>query len=140
MISRGKRVRIAYDLVIDGKLIKSMSVTKPLRYVHGNKETSRGFENALKGLKTGDRKKFVLSPKDGYGLENPKSFIEMPKSRFLKKDHFVGREIKSLRDGKYLATVKEVRRDTLLLNFNHPFAGKSLHYEILVVSIEGELL
>ena len=91
MISKGKRVRIAYNLTIDGKLIKSISATKPLRYVHGKKEISTGLENALRGLKVGDRKQFVLSTKDGYGLENHKSFMEMPKSMFLKKDHFIGR-------------------------------------------------
>ena len=138
MIARGKKVRIAYNLTVDGKLIKSISATKPLRYVHGRKEISSGLENALKGLKVGDRKKFMLSPKEAYGFEDPKSFMEMPKSRFLKKDHFIGRQITSQKDGKFLATVKEVRPSTLVLNFNHPFAGKKLYYEVFVIAIEGE--
>ena len=138
MISKGKKVRIAYNLTVDGKLIKSISAVKPMRYVHGKKEISLGLEKALRGLKVGDRKEFVLSPKEGYGFENSKSFMEMPKSRFPKRDHVIGKVISSQNDGKYLATVKEVRSDTLLLNFNHPFAGKKLHYEIVVVGIEGE--
>ncbi len=138
MISKGKRVRIAYTLTIDGKLIKSIGTTKPLRYIHGKKEIPVGLENALKGLKVGDRKEFVLSPKEGYGSENPHSVMEMPKSRFAKKDHIIGKEILSLKDGKFLATVKEVRSSTLVLNFNHPFAGKKLYYQVVVVAIEGE--
>ena len=138
MISKGKKVRIAYNLTIDGKLIKSIGAVKPLRYVHGKNEISLGLEKALKGLKVGDRKEFDLSAKEGYGLEDPKSFMEMPKSRFPKKDHYIGKEITSPRDGKFLATVKEVRHSTLVLNFNHPFAGKKLHYDVTVVSIEGE--
>jgi FKBP-type peptidyl-prolyl cis-trans isomerase SlyD len=137
MSSRGKRIRISYNLTVDGKLIKSISASKPLNFVQGKRQVTPGLEKALKGLRVGDRKTFTVSAREGYGPEDPKSFIEMPKSRFLKKDHYVGRQLTSPRDGKYLATVKEVRSDTLLLNFNHPFAGKKLHYEVLVVSIEG---
>jgi len=139
VISKGKRIRIAYDLTVDGRLIQSIHASKPLRYVHGKKQVSKGLEGALKGLRVGDRKAFILNPKEGgYGYEDPKSFIEMPKSRFPKKEHFVGKKIISARDGKFLATVKEVKSDTLVLNFNHPFAGKKLHYDVIIVSIEGE--
>ena len=138
MISKGKAVRIAYNLTVDGKLIKSISAAKPLRYIHGRKAISLGMENALRGLKVGERKKFILSPKEGYGAENPKSFMEMPKSRFPKRDHFIGKEITSTRDGKFLATVRAVKSSTLVLDFNHPLAGKKLHYEVLVIAIEGE--
>ena len=137
MISRGKRVRIAYDLSVDGKLVKSVNSIKPLRYVHGKKEILPGLEKALAGLKLGERKVVHLSPKNGYGAENPAAILEMPKSGFPKKDHFVGKEMKSIKDGKYLATVKEVRKETLVLNFNNPLAGKTLHYEVVVVGIEG---
>ena len=138
MISKGKKVRIAYNLTVDGKLIKSVSGSKPLRYVHGKKEIFKSLENALRGLNVGDHKEFSLSPEDAYGPEDPSSFVEMPKSRFLKKNHFIGREITSQKDGTFLATVKEVRPTTLVLNFNHPFAGKKLCYEVVVIAIEGE--
>ena len=138
MISRGKSVRIAYDLTVDGKLVKSVPSTKPMRYIHGKNEILPGLEKELRGLGLGDRKKIMLSPKAGHGIENPKSIIEMAKSRFPKRDHFIGKELKSIKDGKYLATVKEVRKNTLMLNFNHPLAGKKLEYNVWVVGIEGE--
>lgn len=138
MISKGKKVRIAYNLTIEGKLIKSVGTARPLWYVHGKKEIPLGLEKALTGLKAGDRKAFFVFPKNGYGTENPKSIIEMPKARFPKKDHVIGKEISSQRDGKFFATVKEVRANTLVLNFNHPFAGKKLYYQVVVMAIEGE--
>ena len=137
MIGRGKKIRIAYDLTVDGKLVKSVYATKPLQYIHGKKEILPGLEKALQGLKLGDRRAIDLSPKNGYGVENPASIMEMPKKRFPKRDHFIGKEMRSLKDGKYLATVKEVRKETLVLNFNHPLAGKTLHYDVVVVGIEG---
>ena len=138
MISQGKTVRVAYDLTIAGKLVKSVSPAKPLRYVHGRKQIFSGLEHALKGLKVGESKDFSLSPKEGYGLEDPKLRMEMPKSRFQKKDHVIGKQLISQKDGKFFATVRAVRPKTLLLDFNHPFAGKKLHYEVVVVAIEGE--
>ena len=137
MISRGKRIKIAYDLTVDGKLVKSVHANKPLQYVHGRKEILPGLEKALQGLKLGEKKSIHLSPKNGYGVEDPNSIMEMPKSRFPKRDHFVGKEMKSLKDGKYLAVVKEVRKETLVLNFNNPLAGKTLHYDVIVIGIES---
>ena len=138
MISQGKKVRIAYNLTVDEKLVKSVSTIKPLRYIHGKKQISLGLEKALKGLNVGDSKDFSLSPKEGYGFEDPKLFLEMPKKRFPKKDHIIGKALVSQKDGKFFATIKEVRQKTLILNFNHPYAGKKLHYEVVVVAIEGE--
>ena len=138
MISQGKTVRIAYNLTIGGKLIKSVSSVKPLRYTHGKKQIFRGLENQLKGLKVGESKDFDLSPKDGYGPEDPKLYMEMPKKRFPKKDHVIGKELVSQKDGKFFATIRAIKSNTLVLNFNHPFAGKKLHYEVKVVAIEGE--
>ncbi len=138
MICKGKKVAIAYDLIVDGKLVKSFATARPFRYTHGKKEIPTGLEKVLKGMKLGDKKRFYLSPKNGFGIENPKSIFEIPKTRFPKKDHIVGKEIKSFKDGKYLATIKEIRKDTLLLNFNHPFAGKILEYNVCIVGIEGE--
>ena len=141
MICKGKSVRIAFDLMVDGKLVQSVHPGKPLKYLHAenkNRTIPLGLEKGLKGMKLGEKRKIVLPPKAGYGLQNSESIMEMPKSRFSKRDHFIGREVKSVKDGKYLATVVEVRKNTLVLNFNHPFAGKTLEYSVLVVGIEGE--
>ena len=142
MVSRGKRVRISFDLTVDGRLIKSISTNKPFCFIQGLRKGNDipvGLEKAIKGMKVGDRRKIVLKSKEGYGIQDPKSMIEMPKSRFPKKDHIVGKSIVSVDSGKHLAKVSEVRKNTLMLDFNHPFAGKELHYDVFIVGIEGEV-
>ena len=121
---------------MNGKLIKSIGDNKPLRYVQGKKQILLGMEKQLKGMTAGTVKEFDLAPKDGYGLEDKKAFIEMPKARFQKRDYFVGKEL-TTKEGKFLATVKEVRPKTLILNFNHPLAGKQLHYCVRVLEIKA---
>ena len=131
-----RRIKITYDLTVDGKLIHSFNMNKPFRYVQGKKDILPGLQKAIKGLKPGQRKAIQLSPKQGYGIRNPQSVMEMSKTRFPKRDHFIGKEIRSQRDGKFLATVREVRKETLVLDFNHPLAGKTLHYDVRVLSIK----
>lgn len=120
---------------MNGRLIKCISDNKPLRYVHGKKQILSGLEKKLKGMKAGSMSEFDLTPEEGYGMEDKKAYIEMPKKRFPKRNHFVGKEISS-KDGKFLATVREVKQNTLVLNFNHPLAGKQLHYCVRVMEVK----
>ena len=139
MILSGRKVSIAYEFTVDGQLIKSVDSGKPFSFIYGKEAPDQippAFYRRIRGLKAGDRKTIQLGPKEGYGVENPKSFREMPKSKFATKYHYIGKQINSGRDGKYLATVKEIRSNTLLVNFNHPFAGKKLRYDVRIVSVE----
>ena len=140
MISLGKRVRLAFELTVDGKTLKIIHSGKPMSYVQGRStpEFPKGLAKQLSGMKLGQRKRVVLTPKQGYGSTNPKLVMTMPRSRFARKHHFIGRQIVSEKDGKHLAFVKEVHKDSVVLDFNHPLAGKNLQYDILVVGIEGE--
>lgn len=138
IITEGKAVAISYDLTVEGELIRCISPQKPLRYIHGKKQILSGLEKRLRGMKAGDHKEFDLLPKDGYGIENPKSIMEVDKKRFPKGNHIVGKKLLSKKDGKFLATVKDVRANTLVLNFNHPLAGKKLHFNVVILTIEAK--
>ena len=137
MITRGKRVAVAYDLWVDGKLVKSIVDTRPQWYLHGQKKMGIGFEKAVHGMNVGERRSFVLSPKQAHGAVNPKSFVEMPRANFAKRDLFIGKALTSPKDGKFLAIVQEIRKDTIVLNFNHLYAGKSLRYDVHVIAVKG---
>lgn len=136
VITQGKNVAISYDLTVEGQLIKCISPQKPLRYTHGKRQILRGLEKRLRGLKVGDHREFDLAPKDGYGAENPKSILEVNKARYPKGNHVIGKQIRSNKNGKFLATVKAVNKNTLVLNFNHPLAGKKLHFSIVVLAVQ----
>ncbi len=135
-ITKGKAVAISYDLTVDGHLIKCISAQKPLRYTDGKKQILLGLEKRLRGLKVGDRRELDLPAKEGYGLENPKSIMEVEKSKYPKGNHVVGKQILSKKDRTFLATVKAVNQQTLILNFNHPLAGKKLHFSVVVLTVQ----
>lgn len=135
-ITAGKVVSISYDLTVEGHLIKCISSQKPLRYTHGKKEILPGLEKRLKGLKVGDYKEFDLPATEGYGPENPKSILEVDKRKYSKDNHVIGKQIFSKKHGKFMATVKAVNQNTIVLNFNHPLAGKKLHFNVTVVNVQ----
>ena len=140
MISIGKKVRLAFELTVDGKPLRIIHSGKPISYVQGRKtpEFPRGLFKQLSGMRLGQRKRVLLTPKQAYGSTNPKLIMAMPRSRFARKYHFIGRQVVSEKDGKHLAFVKEVHKDSIILDFNHPLAGKNLQYDVWVVGIEGE--
>lgn len=140
MISARKKVRLAYELTVDKKLVRVVYAGKPAVYVHGKytHDFPKNLQKSLAGLKVGERKTIVLAAGQGYGPRNSSLVMTMPRSRFAQRYHFVGRQIMSETDNKYLAVVVEVGKDTLIIDFNNPLAGKELCYKVLIVGIEGE--
>jgi len=135
VIRKGKRVSIAYELVVEGRLIQSIGAQKPMRYVHGQKQILGRLEKALRGLAIGDRKEVSLSARDGYGPVQDKYIVEIPRSSVPRRCHYVGQRIK-FRKSNTPATIREVRPVTLILDLNHPLAGKRLHFSVLIVGVD----
>jgi FKBP-type peptidyl-prolyl cis-trans isomerase 2 len=140
LIRIGKKVRLAFELTVDGQPQRIVYSGKPISYIQGKStpEFPRGLAKQLSGMALGQRKRVSLTAKQGYGLTDPNLVMVMPRSRFARRYHFVGRRIVSEKDGKHLAFVKDVKKDTLVIDFNHPLAGKNLRYDVHVVGIEGE--
>lgn len=140
MIAKGQKIWIAFDLTVEGRLVQSVAVWRPLSYVQGQRAGNgipRAFENAVRTMAVGQRKTFVLRPREGFGGVKPVLLMEMPKARFALKYHMAGKEILS-GNGKFLARVKEVRGDKLLVDFNHPYAGKDLKYDVVLVGVGAQ--
>jgi peptidylprolyl isomerase len=98
-----------------------------------------GFDEALEGMKVGEIKNVQLTPDKAYGTIDEEAFRTVPNSSFppdfdLKEGAMVQGEGPT---GKPLiATINSVDEGSVVLNFNHPLAGKILNFEIEVVSID----
>ena len=89
-------------------------------------------------MKAGDEKSVVVTPEDGYGPVNPKAFREFPLTSLPKgMDPQAGMIIQmSTPDGKaFPVKISEVKKDTVLIDMNHPMAGKTLNFNIKIVSV-----
>ena len=139
VVAEGKTVKVSYTLTVDGKVVDSSKERGPLQFKPGNHEMIPGFEKAVMGMKVGQKKSFKVSPKEGYGPENPKAIHNVPKNQ-LPPDITPKAGMTLYAQGKngqrIPVRVKEVKKDVVVMNLNHPLAGKTLHFDVEIVDIQ----
>ena len=138
MIENGKKIKIHYTLTVDGTVVDSSEGQDPLHYTHGMGEIISGLERQLLGLNIGDKREITVSPEEGYGFEDPEAFVEVPREKLPEGDIVPGMQFLMTRqDGsKVPVTVSNVDEESVVLNLNHPLAGKELIFTIEIVGIE----
>ncbi len=138
MIQDGKTVKMNYELSVDGEVIDSTDDRESFQYIHGKNQIIPALERQLAGLKVGDEREIILGPEDAYGIIDPEAMVEIPKSQLPQVDIEVGTRLGMIGpDGaRFPATVVEIRLETVLLDLNHPLAGKELHFFIRILEIQ----
>ncbi len=137
-VSDGTQVLLEYTLKLDDRTVLESNVGKePMTYTQGAHEIVPGLEKAMEGMAIGDTKHVEVKPADGYGEVDPKAFQEVKKSQIPEKAWKVGTQLEAKSpDGQSMyPRVAEVKSDTIVLDFNHPLAGKTLFFDIKVVDI-----
>src|ERR1044072_2375138 len=82
-ISNGKVVDLKYSLTNSkGEVLDQSDADSPFTYLHGAQQIVPGLENALEGLKVGDKKKVTVEPSEGYGESNPQLQLTVNRSPF----------------------------------------------------------
>ena len=135
-VEKNKVVAVSYALEVEGKIADKSAPGAPLEYIHGSGMLLPKFEAALEGKEPGDGFDFILSPEDGYGKYDPGYLIDLPKTAFaingqVREDLLVpGRVIPMLNQAGQVVqgTVHEVSESAVTMDFNHPMAGKTLHF------------
>ena len=137
MIQNGSKVKFHYTLKVDGEVIDSSAGGDPLSYVHGQGEIIPGLEQNLEGLGVGDQASAVVPPDQAYGQPDPEALREVPRSAFENADKLTPGDIVSGQAGDQpvRASIREVRDDSVVIDLNHPLAGKTLHFAVEIVEI-----
>jgi FKBP-type peptidyl-prolyl cis-trans isomerase SlyD len=120
----------------DNQVVDSNVGKEPLTYTQGAKQIVPGVESAVEGMTVGQAKHVVVAPSDGYGERNPNAFQEVPKEK-VPKDVQVGTRLhgKDTAGRDVRPIVTEIKDNTVLLDFNHPLAGKTLFFDLRVLNI-----
>ena len=139
VVADGKTISFDYTLTVDGAVIESSKGKKPLEYVHGEKKIIPGLEKQLAGLKIGDEKKIVVPAEEAYGNIDPKALQEVDRSLISKEIPLTVGTILETTDpaGRtFPAKVTEIKEKTVMLDLNHPLAGKELTFDVKIVDIK----
>ncbi len=127
-------VSITYQLSVDGEVVNSADTNDPLEYLHGSGEIIPGLEAAIEGKTVGHKFSITLSPEDAYGEYDEENLEEIDKDS-IPDDLEIGAVVEvEDEEGVYLAHVKEIHDDYVLLDFNPPLAGKTLTYNVEILS------
>ncbi len=135
-VSKGSVVGVDYSLHLgDGQVVDASAPGEPLQYLHGEGQIVPGLETALEGLAIGDRKQVVVSPAEGYGEHDPRGIQEVPKKAFPPGfDPQPGMELtaEGPQGEPVPFVVREVKPESVIIDLNHPLAGKTLHFDVTV--------
>lgn len=146
-ITASKYVAVTYDLNVgeDGEqeLMERATAENPLKFIYGVGTMLPAFEDALKGLEVGASFDFFIAPAEGYGEYQEDHVLELPKNIFEVEGKFDGETIKEgetvpmmdSEGNRLMGTVAEVRDDVVVMDFNHPLAGETLHFTGKVIDV-----
>lgn len=138
-IHKNTVVTLHYKLKQDdseGQLIEETYGSEPLIFLYGAGNMIPEFESKLEGKKSGEKFSFSIDHDKAYGEYNPDAVITVPISTFMVEGKIAkdllepGRRI-PMRDqnGNQLnGTVKEVKKEEVVMDFNHPLAGVDLFF------------
>ena len=139
-VENGHNVKVHYvGTFADGtEFDNSRTRGKTLDFKVGSPGLITGFNNAVVGMTTGETKTITLEADDAYGQVNPNAFQDIPKTQF--EEGFVfevgGSVMGQGPQGPFRATIHEVQDESVVLDFNHPLAGKDLTFEVEIVEAE----
>lgn len=139
-IENGSVVKFEYTLSDEkGKLIESSKDKEPMTYTHGEGQIIPGLEKELTGMKVGAEKHVEVKPEEAYGPFNPKAFQEVPREKLPAEALKVGAVLvaRSPHGENFPVRVHEIKDETVVLDLNHPLAGKTLAFDVKIVSIEA---
>jgi len=139
----GDRVIVHYSGCLeDGTIFSSTyEEDEPFEFTIGEKNVLPSFQDAVIGMKEGEKKTISVPPEDGYG-EHKKEFV-------LKMERAQAPPDLELEAGKRLqirlgdgttrvVTILAITEDSVILDANDPLAGKTLQFEIELVEIRAE--
>lgn len=145
-ISINKMVTLSYTLRANdknGDVIEQTAAENPLQFIYGIGQMIPGFEANLEGKKQGEAYEMLLKPEEAYGDVNPDAIVDLDKSVFMIDGNFDDeRFVKGAQipmqttDGQRMnGIIENVEADKIKMNFNHPLAGMSLHFEGEVIEV-----
>jgi FKBP-type peptidyl-prolyl cis-trans isomerase SlyD len=144
-VGKGSVVSLQYKLHLgDGVVIDASEPGEPMSYIHGESHIVPGLERELEGLEVGATRQVTVVPAEGYGDRDLQALQKVPLTAFPEGfEPKAGQELVAQGpDGEPLPFVvqgveKSLQGDVVLVDFNHPLAGKTLHFDVTVAEVRA---
>jgi len=136
MIQNGSTVQVHYTgKLTDGTTFDSSVGRAPFQFQVGSNEVIPGFEDGLMGKSVGDKITVQIPVEDAYGEVREDLIVNVPKTQ-LPGQVEVGQTLQAANEGQmFNVVVKEIHQEHVVIDGNHPLAGKDLIFDIEVLEI-----
>ena len=154
-IKTGCIVELVYKLKnTEGEIVEESGEDGPMSYLHGNSEIPPSLEEQLDGVEEGAELEVTLAAGEAFGDHDPDRIIAVPRSEFPQDAEIVPGDWISVTvaddeddngedeagDGpsepeEMEMRVLEISPDAIILDANHPYAGKEVLFDLRVVSV-----
>ena len=137
VIEKDRVVMIDYTLTNDdGDMLDTSDGKAPLAYLHGHQNIIIGLEDALDGKNIDDEFHVTVEPQDAYGEWDDSLIQVVTREEFGEDEPQLGEQFRiQSNKGIHVATVTEINGDDITIDANHPLAGQTLHFDVVVREI-----
>ena len=140
IVQNGKYISILYSLKLERDNTPIVTrLKKPLELLVGTETLILGLDKELLGLKAGEKTKIKITPENGYGLRDEQLVLSLKRSQIGKQVKLQeGMTLKrKTKDGILRGVVKSINDQDVVVDLNHPLAGKTLKFEAEIVGIRN---
>lgn len=139
-VKQGTQVKVHYTGTFDdGTEFDSSAGKQPLEFTCGENQVIPGFEEAVKGMNVGEKKKFRVEPQQAYGEYDAQQQIVVEHSMLpadLEPEVGMQLQIEMESGAPILVQVTDVNAEQVTLDANHPLAGKALNFSLEVIEAD----
>jgi len=136
-IEANQIVSIEYEVKDGDTVVDSNVGGAPLVFMFGKGQIIPGLENGIVNMDIGEKADILVKPADAYGEYNADATQEVPADQFAGIDLEKGMTLYGQGEdgGTVQVIVKEIGEETVIIDFNHPLAGKDLMFSVTINNI-----
>ena len=138
-LKNGDTVKVHYTGTLDdGRVFDTSKDRDPLEFKVGEGQIIPGFEQGVVGMEVGETRDIEVAPENAYGSRREELVMEVPVGEF--PDHIepeVGMQLQiKQQDGTpFGVVITDVADEAVTLDANHPLAGQTLYFQVVLVEI-----
>jgi FKBP-type peptidyl-prolyl cis-trans isomerase SlpA len=139
-VKENNTVKVNYTgKLSDGQVFDSSEGREPLEFTMGQGQIIPGFEKGIIDMKVNEKKTITIAKEDAYGEINEDLKQEVPKTELpqdIEPEVGMGLVSKSPDGQEINLHIVEVKEESIIIDGNHPLAGKDLIFDIEVLEIK----